>query len=69
MKTKIAVYNMEWTRGLFKEDRSLKTTRKDGKRSQQLAEIVQAMDPDFPGIAEGPNTLVNGSKTAGIQLE
>lgn len=69
MKAKIAVYNMEWTRDLFKEDRSLKTTGKDGKRSQQLAEIVQAMDPDFLGISEGPNTLVNGNKTAGIQLE
>lgn len=61
---------MEWTRDLFEEDRSLKTTGKDGKRSQLLAEIVQAMDPDFLGIAaEGPNTLVNGSKTAGIQLK
>ncbi len=69
MKEKIAVYNMEWMRDLFEEDGSLKTTGKDGKRSQQLAEIVQAMDPDFLGIAEGPNTLVNGSKTATIQLE
>ena len=69
MKAKIAVYNMEWMRDLFEEDGSLKTTGKDGKRSQQLAEIVRAMDPDFLGIAEGPNTLVNGSKTASIQLE
>jgi hypothetical protein len=69
MKAKIAVYNMEWMRDLFEEDGSLKTTGKDGKRSQQLAEIVLAMNPDFLGIAEGPNTLVNGSKTASIQLE
>jgi hypothetical protein len=34
-----------------------------------LANIVQAMNPDFLGIVEGPDTLVNGSKTASKQLE
>ncbi len=69
MKAKIAVYNMEWMRDLFESDGSLKTTGKDGKRSQQLADVVRAIEPDFLGIAEGPDTLVNGSKTASIQLE
>lgn len=69
MKLRIGVYNVEWMRELFEPDGSPKTTGKDGKRSQQLAEIVAAMNLDFLGIVEGPDTLVNGSKTASSQLE
>jgi len=69
MKLKIAVYNVEWMRNLFETDGSPTTTGKDGLRSRQLAEIIDAMDPDFMGIVEGPNTLVSGAKTASAQLE
>jgi hypothetical protein len=69
MKLKIAVYNVEWMRNLFDTEGMPVTTGKDGVRSKQLAEIIGAMDPDFMGIVEGPNTLVSGAKTASAQLE
>lgn len=69
MKLRIGVYNVQWMRDLFESDGSPKTTGKEGKRSQQLAEIVEAMNLDFLGIVEGPDTLVNGKKTASGQLE
>lgn len=69
MKLKIAVYNVEWMRKLFDKAGNPKTTGKDFERSQQLAEIIKAIDPDFLGIVEGPDTLKDGSKTASMQLE
>lgn len=69
MQLRIGVYNVQWMRDLFESDGSPKTTGKEGNRSKQLAEIVQAMNLDFLGIVEGPDTLVNGSKTATSQLE
>lgn len=69
MKLKIAVYNVEWMRNLFDTDGQPVTTGKDGERSRQLAAIIDAMDPDFLGVVEGPNTLVSGAKTATAQLE
>lgn len=68
MKLRIGVYNVEWMRDLFEPDGSPKTTGKDAQRSRQLAEIIQAMKVDFLGIVEGPDTLVNGSKTTSGQL-
>lgn len=69
MKLKIGVYNVEWMRELFDSEGNPIITGKDGERSRQLAEVVDALDPDFLGIVEGPNTLVNLSKTASLQLE
>jgi hypothetical protein len=69
MKLRIGVYNVQWMRDLFESDGSPRTTGKEGNRSKQLAEIVQAMNLDFLGIVEGPDTLVNGNKTATSQLE
>ncbi|MDY8138821.1 endonuclease/exonuclease/phosphatase family protein [Aquimarina sp. 2201CG5-10] len=69
MKLKIAVYNVEWMRRLFHKDGTPITTGDEEKRSQQLARIIKAINPDFLGIVEGPDTLANGSKTASIQLE
>lgn len=69
MNLKIGVYNVEWMRDLFDTDGNPKTTGKELIRSQQLADVIQAMDPDFLGIVEGPNTLVDGSKTASAQME
>lgn len=69
MNLRIGVYNMQWMRDLFQTDGNPITTGKEGTRSQQLAEIVAAMNLDFLGIVEGPDTLVNGSKTASVQLE
>jgi hypothetical protein len=69
MKLKIGVYNVEWMRDLFDTDGNPKTTGKELTRSTQLAEVIQTMDPDFLGIVEGPNTLVDGSKTASAQME
>lgn len=69
MNLRIGVYNMQWMRDLFQADGGPIITGKEGARSQQLAEIVVAMNLDFLGIVEGPDTLVNGSKTASGQLE
>lgn len=69
MNLRIGVYNMQWMRDLFQADGGPIITGKEGARSQQLAEIVVAMNLDFLGIVEGPDTLVNGSKTASVQLE
>lgn len=68
MNLKIGVYNVEWMRELFETDGSPKTTGKEATKSRQLARIIQAMDPDFLGIVEGPDTLANGSKTSSGQL-
>ena len=76
MKIKLAVYNMEWMKDLFFKDGRPKTEgesdsddRKDGLRSKQLANVVEAIDPDVLCIVEGPDTLKDGSKTASKQLE
>ena len=69
MKLRIGVYNVEWMRELFETDGSPKTTGKEAVRSRQLARIIQAMDPDFLGIVEGPDTLVSGLKTTSGQLD
>lgn len=69
MKLKIGVYNIAWMRDLFESNGSPKTTGKEEKKSRQLADIIRGMDPDFLGIVEGPDTLVNGSKTSSQQLE
>ncbi len=68
MKLRVGVYNVEWMRDLFEPVGTPKTTGKEGIRSRQLATIIQAMDLDFLGIVEGPDTLVNGSKTTSVQL-
>ncbi|MDH7445113.1 endonuclease/exonuclease/phosphatase family protein [Aquimarina sp. 2201CG14-23] len=69
MKLKVAVYNVDWMHKLFHTDGTPITTGAVGKRSQQLATIIKTINPDFIGIVEGPDTLVDGSKTASIQLE
>ncbi|WP_343853714.1 hypothetical protein [Algoriphagus jejuensis] len=68
MKLRLAVYNMEWMRNLFETDGSPITTGKEGKKSRSLAAIVQALQVDFLGVVEGPNTLVSGAKTSSGQL-
>jgi hypothetical protein len=67
---------MEWMKNLFYRDGTPKTIdtgsnedRKNAERSVMLATVVRAVDPDFLGIVEGPDTLANGSKTASGQLE
>lgn len=69
MNLKIGVYNVKWMRDLFDTDGQPKTTKDEHDRSLQLAEVILAMNPDFLGIVEGPNTLVDGSKTASHQME
>lgn len=68
MDLTFAVYNVEWMRDLFDLDGNPRVTPQENTRSQQLAEVIQAIDPDFLGIVEGPNTLVDQSKTASQQL-
>jgi hypothetical protein len=46
-----------------------KTSAEEHLISHQLAEVFHAMNPDFLGIVEGPTTLVDGSKTASLQME
>ncbi len=68
MILRIAVYNMEWMRDLFHPDGSPITTGKEGKRSLSLAAIIKALQVDFLGVVEGPDTLVSGTKTISGQL-
>ncbi len=68
MNLKIAVYNVKWMSRLFNQDGTPNKTGDDHIRSLQLAKIFSAINPDFLGIVEGPNTLVDGSKTASGQL-
>ncbi len=76
MNLKFAVYNVEWMKDLFRSDGTPKQSnqgsahdRKDGKRSELLAEVVKAIAPDVLCIVEGPDTLADLSKTASQQLE
>lgn len=69
MKLKVAVYNVEWMTRLFDSNGELKTTGDEVTRAKQLAEVIEKMSPDILGIVEGPDTKVDGSKTASIQLE
>ncbi|MBO6517303.1 MAG: hypothetical protein JJ975_12200 [Bacteroidia bacterium] len=69
MKLKLALYNVQWMRDLFKRDGSLRTNAEDAKRSKRLAKVITTIGPDFLGIVEGPDTLSDGSKTASQQLE
>lgn len=68
MKLKIAVYNVEWMSKLFNKNGNLKTSGNAFLRAEKLAKIVQVMNPDILGIVEGPDTLVDGSKTASKQV-
>jgi hypothetical protein len=68
MNLRIGVYNIAWMRDLFEPDGSPTTTGKEAFRSRQIADILKAIKPDFLGIVEGPDTLVNGSKTTSAQL-
>jgi hypothetical protein len=68
MILRIAVYNMEWMRDLFEPDGTPTTTGAEGARSQLLADIVKALQVDFLGVVEGPDTLVSGLKTSSGQL-
>lgn len=69
MNLKLGVYNIAWMRDLFEKDGQPKTTGKEETRSRQIADIIKAIDPDFLGIVEGPDTLVSGTKTSTSQLE
>jgi len=69
MDYQIGVYNIYWMRDLFDKDGNPKTSGEEKLRSEWIAEIILAMDPDFFGIVEGPNTLVSQTKTASAQLE
>lgn len=69
MDLTFSVYNVEWMRDLFDLDGIPRMTAAEKKRSEQLAEVIQTINPDFIGIVEGPNTLVDQSKTASKQLE
>lgn len=66
MKIKLAVYNMKWMCKLFKSDG---TPKVGNKQSEDLAKVVQQIDPDILCIVEGPDTLKSGTKTASSQLE
>ncbi len=76
MKIKFAVYNVEWMKEFFRSDGTPKKAGEgdygdqvDAVRSEQLADVVKAIDPDILCIVEGPDTLKSGAKTASKQLE
>ena len=69
MTLKIGVYNAEWMSRMFDKDGNLETSGDDFVRAQKLAAVIDAMNLDFLGIVEGPDTLKNGNKTASEQLE
>ncbi|HEX2230406.1 MAG TPA: hypothetical protein VHM64_25020, partial [Candidatus Binatia bacterium] len=76
MDLTFCAYNMEWMKDLFRSDGTPKRSddpdpedRKYGQRSEFLAAVVKAINPDILCISEGPDTLADGSKTASQQLE
>jgi hypothetical protein len=74
MDLRVAVYNVEWMKDLFRDGVPKLPTDggddgEDGERSAAIAEVVQAMDPDILLVVEGPDTLADQSKTASGQLE
>jgi hypothetical protein len=74
MELRVAVYNVEWMKDLFRDGQPKLPSQPgddgdDGRRSQALAEVVRAIDPDVLLVVEGPDTLADGSKTASGQLE
>jgi hypothetical protein len=74
MELRVAVYNMEWMKDLFRHGQPKVPSDtgddgEDGRRSQALAEVVQAIDPDILLVVEGPDTLADQSVTASGQLE
>ncbi len=76
MNLTIALYNVEWMKRVFKIDGTPKTStagstadRKEGKRSEMLAAVIAAIDPDILCIVEGPDTKADLSKTASQQLK
>ena len=76
MKLTIALYNVQWMREIFKPDGTPKTPdtgsiqdKEDGLRSQKLAQIVEAINPDILCITEGPASKADSSKTPSGQLK
>ncbi len=82
MKLKIAEYNVEWMKNLFvngepinapppadEPESSWSEDEKKTVRSLRLASVLSYIDADLIAIVEGPDTLVNGNKTAKGQLE
>lgn len=76
MDLTFCAYNMEWMKDLFRRDGTPKRSddpdpedRNNGQRSEFLAAVVKAINPDVLCIVEGPDTLADGSKTASQQLE
>lgn len=69
MELNIAVYNMEWMVKLFDINGDLKQDTESLERAGKLAEVVKAIDPDFLGIVEGPDTTKSGSKSASEQIK
>ncbi len=67
-KLRVAVYNMEWMVRLFDAGGNPKTTGDEGARSANLAQVVQAIDPDVLGIVEGPDTTTSGSRSTAQSL-
>ena len=76
MNVTLAVYNVKWMKDLFHSDGTPK--KNDGEcpederaaqRSHHLAQVIAKVDADILCIVEGPDTLVDGSKTASDQLE
>ena len=69
MKLRIGVYNVEWMARLFDAAGQPIQAGQAGVRSTRLATVVKKMNPDIIGIVEGPDTKVDGSRTASKQLE
>lgn len=82
MKLKVAEYNMEWMKNLFVNGIPLNVPPPDDKpeadwneqevltvKSQRLISVLAHLNADLIAVVEGPDTLVNGSKTAKDQLE
>lgn len=60
---------MEWMKRVFTAKGKPVSSVKEAERSARLAEIVKAIDPDFLGIVEGPDTTASGNKTASKQMD
>jgi endonuclease/exonuclease/phosphatase family metal-dependent hydrolase len=63
MPFKLSVYNVEHFNNWFEADNSIKTTAGVTKKVNAFGTIISAIDADFIGIVEAPNTTHGGKST------
>jgi endonuclease/exonuclease/phosphatase family metal-dependent hydrolase len=69
MSLRICSYNIEWFNRLFDADNSLKTGVQEQARLEAIKNVLSALQPDFVGIVEAPNSTADGQQSTVAKLE